>query len=71
MAKKRNGYLGLGRVISIILAILFGWVFGCIERFLRGKFLGAILALPFLLGFVFWIVDIITLIVSKDIVLLA
>ena len=71
MAKRSSGYFGLGQLISIILCIFFGAILGCIERLLRGKILGAILALPFILGWLFWWIDLITLILSKDLTVLA
>jgi len=72
MAKKRGkGYLGLGQIISIILCLFFGSILGFVERLLRGKLLGAILALPFILGWLFWWIDLITLIIHKDLTVLA
>ncbi|MDR3216377.1 MAG: hypothetical protein LBT55_03065 [Clostridiaceae bacterium] len=60
-------YLGLGWIVSLILAIFFGWIFAFIHRLLNGKIISAILALPFLFGFIFWLVDIISLIVNRKI----
>lgn len=71
MARSRKGYLGLGWIISIIIAIIFGWIGGVLERLLRGNLLGAILALPFILGWLFWWIDVICLVLYRDIKLLA
>ncbi|MCL2796461.1 MAG: hypothetical protein FWD58_00160 [Firmicutes bacterium] len=76
MAGKKSrgkGFLGLGWLITLILVILapFGWILGTIERLLRGNLLGAIVNF---LGYGFgilWICDIVTLILSKDIRILA
>lgn len=73
MAKKGKGFLGLGWVISLILVIFYpvGWIFAVIERISRGKILGGILCI-FAYGFgILWICDLITLITSQDIKVLA
>jgi len=71
MAKRGRGYLGLGTLVSVLLAIFFfGWFFAIIERFLRGNILGGILCI-FLWWPVFFIIDIVTLILHKDITILA
>ena len=73
MASKKSSraYFGLGWVISLILAIIpfTSWVLGVITRFSRGNILGGILNIPF--GFIFWIIDLVTMITSKDITVLA
>ena len=72
MAKKRSkGFLGLGQLISIIICIFVpvAWVLGIVERLLRGNIIGAILNIFF--GWIFWLVDLITLILHKDITVLA
>ena len=45
MAKSRGDYFGLGRLISIILAIIpiTSWILGFITRFSEGKILAGIL----------------------------
>jgi len=69
MAKSRaKGYFGLGQIISLILCFFLGWPLGVIERLLRGKILGAILALIFP---IFWLIDFITLILFRDLTILA
>lgn len=72
MAKSGKGFLGLGWLISFIIALFwFGWIFGTIERLRRGNLLGAILNL-FGYGFgILWICDIVTLILYHDIKVLA
>ena len=39
MAKARSDYFGLGRIVSIILAIIpfTAWILGAITRFKEGK----------------------------------
>lgn len=73
MAKRKGkGFLGLGWVISLVLAIFFfGWVFGSLERYRRGNKVGCIVNLLFYGFGVLWICDIITLILKKDIRVLA
>ena len=73
MAKKSKAYFGLGLpwILNVILGFFLGWILACGERLYRGKLLMAILALPFLLGFVFWIVDLVSWFVNKDVKWLA
>jgi len=69
MAKKAYLGLGLPWILNVVLCVFLGWPLGIIERIVRGKFLLAILAIPF--GFVFWVVDLVSFIVNKDIKWLA
>lgn len=72
MAKKRTkGYFGLSWIVSVILAIIpiTNIIFGIVTRINRGKLLGAIL--NFVLFPIFYILDIITIIIKKDITILA
>lgn len=71
MAKQTKAYFGLDRVITIILAIipLTNVILGIVTRILRGKYLGAIL--NFVLAPVFYIIDLITVLVQKDVTVLA
>lgn len=73
MAKSKNqrAYFGLGWVVSLILAIIpiTSWILGIVVRFRRGNILGGILNIPF--GFIFWIIDLVTMITQKDITVLA
>ncbi len=65
MAKSRGDYFGLGRLVSIILAIIpiTALVLGAITRFSEGKILAGILRI--LLGWnIIWIVDLVLMILS-------
>lgn len=64
-------YFGLDWIVCVILAIIPGisTICGVITRAQRGNILGAIL--NFILFPVFYILDIITMIVKKDITILA
>lgn len=64
-------YLGLDWIVCLILAIIpvTSVIFGIITRVQRGAWLGVIL--NFILCPLFWIVDLITMIVKKDITFLA
>ena len=68
MAKRRGDYFGLGRLVSIILAIIHvtSWILGAITRFSEGKILAGILRL--ILGWnIIWIVDLILMILGGSI----
>lgn len=71
MAKSSKGYFGLSWIVCVILAIIpvTSVICGIITRVQRGQILGAIL--NFLLCPIFWIIDLITMIFSKDITILA
>lgn len=64
-------YLGLSWIVCLILAIIpfTSVLFGIIARIQRGAWLGAIL--NFFLCPIFWIIDLVTMIVNKDITFLA
>ena len=65
MAKGKTDYFGLGRLVSIILAIIpvTAWVCGFVTRFSEGKILAGIVRLIF--GFnIIWIIDLVLMIVS-------
>ncbi len=67
MAKKGD-YFGLGRVISLILAIIpfTAWILGAVTRFTEGKIIAGLIRLIF--GFtIIWILDLIMMIVNKRI----
>ena len=70
-SKRQRAYFGLGWVVSLILAIIpiTSWILGIIVRFKRGNILGGILNIPF--GLIFWIMDLVTMIIQKDITVLA
>ncbi len=64
----QNDYFGLGKVVSIILAIFFGPILSIIVRFMQGKILPAVIRLIILVTMVFsfipWLLDIIW--IAKD-----
>ena len=64
-------YFGLSWIVCVILAIipLTSVICGIITRVQRGNILGAIL--NFLLCPLFWVIDIVTMLISKDITVLA
>ena len=67
MAKKGD-YFGLGRVISLILAIIpfTAWILGAVTRFTEGKIIAGLIRLIF--GFtIIWILVLIMMIVNKRI----
>jgi hypothetical protein len=65
----QKAYFGMGYVVSLIMCIFFGWILGVIVRFQRDKILLAILNIP--LFPIFWIIDIVSMIVNKDLEWLA
>lgn len=71
MAKKSKDYFGLPWIISIILAIIpiTNIIFGLIIRIKKGNVLGVILNI--ILCPLFWLLDLITIIVSKKVSILA
>lgn len=71
MAKSSGGYFGLGFIVSLVLAIIpvTNIVLGIITRAQNGKFLGVILNI--LLFPIFWIIDLISIILKNKIFVLA
>ena len=70
MANRQKAYFGLDWIISLIIHIVgLGWICGTIVRIQRQNWLGAILCFVFYP--VFWIIDLITLIMNKDLTVLA
>lgn len=69
--KKQKAYFGLGRIISVILAIIpfTNIIFGIITRIMRGKLLGALLNL--IAAPIFYIIDLVTVVLKKDITVIA
>ena len=67
----QKAYLGLGWIVSLILAIfpITSIILGIVERVKRGNLLGAIL--NFFLFFIFYFVDLICIILYKDLKFLA
>ena len=67
-SRSRKDYFGLGKIISIILAIIpvTAWILGAITRFTEGKLVAGLIRLIF--GFtVVWIIDLILMIISGKI----
>ncbi len=65
---RRGDYFGLGRLVSIILAIIpvTAWICGAITRFSEGKILAGIVRL--ITGFwIVWLIDLILMILSGSI----
>lgn len=65
MAKSGKDYFGLGRLVSIILAIIpfTAWVLGFITRFSEGKIVAGILRVVF--GcWIIWVVDLVLMILK-------
>ena len=71
--KKQKAYFGLPWIVSVILAIIpiTCWFLGTLTCISRGKWLGAILRFFGLLFGILWICDIVTMILKKDITVLA
>lgn len=67
----QKAYFGLDWIISLILAIIpfTNILFGIVTRAMRGNWLGLILNI--ILCPLFYIVDLVTIIVSKDLTILA
>ena len=68
MAKRKSDYFGLGRIVSLILAIIpvTSWILGAVTRFSEGKIVAGLLRLIF--GFnIVWLVDLGMMIVKKSI----
>jgi len=70
-SKKQKAYFGLGWIVSIILAIipLTNVLFGIVIRAQRNNILGAVL--NFFFSPIFYIIDLICVILFKDITILA
>ena len=64
MAKKSSDYFGLGRLVSIILAIIpfTAWILGVVIRFQEGKIVAGIIRI--FGGWLIWLLDIVF--VAKD-----
>ena len=72
MAKgKGKDYFGLGRLVSIILAIIpvTAWVLGFLTRFKEGHIICGLIRVFF--GGVIWIVDLVLMIISGHILRVA
>lgn len=66
MASKKD-YFGLGRVVSIILAIIpfTAWILGMITRFSEGKIVAGIIRI--FGGWLIWLIDLILMIAGGHI----
>ena len=64
-------YFGLSWIVCVILAIIpiTSIICGLVTRVQRGNILGAIL--NFILAPIFYIIDLVTMLISKDITVLA
>lgn len=67
MAKSSKDYFGLGRLVSIILAIIpvTAWLLGLITRFQEGKIVAGIIRI--FGGWLIWVLDLIFMITSGKI----
>ena len=63
MAKSSKDYFGLGKLISIILAIIpvTAWILGALTRFKEGKLVAGIIRLIGL-GFILWVIDLVLMV---------
>ena len=70
MAKGGKGYLNMGFdwIITLILAIIpfTSWILGAITRIQRGQTVAGILQLIPGICFIFWIIDLVTVITNGD-----
>lgn len=71
MAKRQKAYLGLEWIVSLILAIfpVTNVILGIVTRIQRGNILGAVL--NFFIAPLFYIIDLVTMILSRDLTVLA
>ena len=71
MAKRQKAYLGLEWIVSLILAIIpvTNVILGIVTRVQRGNILGAVL--NFFIAPLFYIIDLVTMILSRDLTFLA
>ncbi|MDE6441878.1 MAG: hypothetical protein K2L12_03880 [Clostridia bacterium] len=67
MAAKKGDYFGLGRLVSIILAIIpfTAWILGIITRISEGKIVAGVIRI--FGGWLIWVIDLILMIVSGHI----
>ncbi len=67
MAASSKDYFGLGRLVSIILAIIpiTAWICGIVTRIMEGKIIAAIIRI--FLGWLVWILDLVCMIVNGSI----
>ena len=62
---KNSDYFGLGRLASIILAIIpfTAWLLGAVTRFKEGKIVAGIIRVIGL-GFILWVIDLVLMIMN-------
>lgn len=67
MAGKGKDYFGLGRIVSIILAIIpfTAWLLGIVTRISEGKIVAGIIRI--FGGWLIWVIDLILMILSGHI----
>ena len=68
MAKKKNDYFGLSRIVSLVLAIIpfTSWICGALTRFQEGKPIAALIRLFFGFNLV-WAIDLILMVLNGEI----
>lgn len=67
MAKSKQDYFGLNRLVSIILAIIpiTAWILGIVTRFQEKKIVAGIIRIFF--GWIVWILDLVFMILKGQI----
>ncbi|MCL2587197.1 MAG: hypothetical protein FWE31_03060 [Firmicutes bacterium] len=75
MAKQEKAYLGLPWIVSLILAIIpiTSFVLGIVTAFQRNNIVFAVIRILgfFFYGFIIWILDIVSMVIHKDLKWLA
>ena len=68
-AKAQKDYLGLDRVVSIILAIIpfTAWILGIITRAKEGKWIATIIRVVPFFGLLIWVVDLVMMVTNGSI----
>ena len=68
MASGKKDYLGLGRLVSIILAIIpiTAWILGIVTRFSEGKIVAGIIRI-FFGAWIIWLLDLLCMLFSGHI----
>ena len=68
---KSSGYFNQGwsLLINVLIAIFAGFICGFITRLMRKNYIGAIVAL--VLFPIFWLIDLVTVIMNNDLTILA
>lgn len=71
MANTQRAYFGLDLIVSLILWFFLGWILGAIVAFQRGNMIWGILRILSVfvfLSWIFWILDLISFLMHKDLV---